>query len=49
VIILQQIRHAMLKIILIPLVAGITILFSGCASKATMENMVYKPATHQQY
>ncbi len=39
----------MLKMILLPLAMSITMLFTGCASKATMENMAYKPTTSQQY
>lgn len=37
------------RTITLGLSVGAILLFSGCASKATMENMVYKSDTHQQY
>lgn len=39
----------LLRNITLALSVGAILLLSGCASKATMENMVYKNAIHQQY
>jgi hypothetical protein len=39
----------LLKVTVIGLSLGVILFFSGCASKATMENMVYKSSVHQQY